>query len=99
MSRDFTRIPANMFVAEMAGHQVLAVNALAPRVLAVAVLLPPGNRWCVYVDHVPVGGARAHIADVIEAGHAQFAVVGKAIFPKLASNRRLRYSEPEKKGG
>ena len=95
----YPKIPAGMFCASMGGHEVLRVNALAPRVLAVAVLLPPGNRWQVAIDAVPDEEHRAHIVGVIEAGHAQFAAVGKAIFPKLASNRRLRYSEPEKKGG
>ena len=86
----YPKIPIGMMCAEMAGHQVVSVKALAPLVLAVAVLKSPGNQWAVYVDSIPDDKQRQHIVDVVEADHVQERAVAKAIFPKLASNRLLR---------
>ena len=86
----YPKIPIGMMCAEMAGHQVVSVKALAPLVLAVAVLKPPGNQWAVYVGSIPDDNQRRHVVDVVDAGHLQYPAVAKSIFPKLASNRRLR---------
>ena len=90
--KPFRKMPDKLWCVDAVGYRFLGMKALANRVMAIAVLAEPGNRWAVFVDAVP-NKARTltHIRRVIKAGHKQNRDMGRALFPALAAHPGLRY--------